>query len=91
MINPEIIGITAGLLSTICFIPQIYKIHKSNKTSDLSLITFIILFIAVFLWFIYGLLIKSKALFYTNILQLIIISYIIYKIIINDYFKILNL
>jgi len=91
MINPEIIGITAGLLSTICFIPQIYKIHKSNKTSDLSLITFIILFIAVFLWFIYGLLIKSKSLFYTNILQLIIISYIIYKIIINDYFKILNL
>lgn len=80
MINPEIIGFSAGILTTLAFLPQAIKVYKTNQTNDLSLWTFIILFFGVILWTTYGFLINSKCLIITNLFQIILIIYIIYKI-----------
>jgi len=80
MIYYEIIGSIAGILSSISMIPQCYYIYTYNNTRNLNLISFIILFLAVLLWLIYGILINSFSLIFFNIIQLFFIFYICYKI-----------
>ena len=79
----EIIGIIAAFLTTIAFIPQVYKVIKSNRTDGLSKTTFSIFTIGVFLWLIYGFLKNSVSMIIGNgitlILALIILSYLIKK------------
>lgn len=69
--NVEIIGITAGVLSCTTFLPQVIKTYKSKSTEDVSLLMFIIAALGSALWLIYGILINSFALTFTNIIVLI--------------------
>ena len=48
------IGFVAGILTTGCFLPQIYKILKTKHTKDLSLGYYLILGAGIFLWLSYG-------------------------------------
>ena len=81
MIDPvfEIVGLTAAFLTTSAFIPQVYKIYKEKNAEGISLTMYIILFIGVLLWFIYGILIGSLSIIIANgvtaLLQLIIIIF----------------
>ena len=79
----EIIGIIAAFLTTIAFIPQVYKVVKSNSTDGLSKTTFSIFTVGVFLWLIYGFFKRSVSMIIGNgitlILALIILSYLIKK------------
>lgn len=50
MLNPEIIGFSAGISTTIAFLPQAIKVYTTNQTNDLSLGTFIIFLFGVILW-----------------------------------------
>jgi|TARA_B100001093_G_scaffold178761_3_gene171324 MtN3 and saliva related transmembrane protein len=79
----EIIGIIAAFLTTFAFIPQVYKVVKSNRTDGLSQTTFSIFTIGVFLWLIYGFLKNSVSMIIGNgitlILALIILSYLVKK------------
>jgi len=69
--NVEIIGIIAGVLSCTTFLPQIIKTYKSKSTEDVSLLMFIIAALGSALWLIYGVLIQSFALTFTNVIVLI--------------------
>ena len=69
--NVEIIGITAEVLSCTTFLPQVIKTYKSKSTEDVSLLMFIIAALGSALWLIYGILIESFALTFTNIIVLI--------------------
>jgi len=78
------IGIIAALLTTFSGFPQLYKIIKTKETKDLSLITLIMLFVGILLWFIYGLYIDDQILIFCNLFagltQLLILIYkVIYK------------
>lgn len=55
----SIIGIIAGILCAVSFLPQVLIILKTKNTKDLSLTTFSMLSLGVFLWLIYGILIKD--------------------------------
>ena len=81
--NIEIIGIIAAFLTTIAFIPQVYKVVKSKSTEGLSQTTFSIFTVGVFLWLIYGFIKNSVSMIIGNgitlILALIILSYLIKK------------
>lgn len=72
-----IIGLMAAILSTVSFLPQVLQAYKTKHTKDISLATFIILFIGVVLWLIYGILIKATPVILANaatsILTLIIL------------------
>ena len=83
MINPifEIIGLLAAFLTTSAFIPQVYKIHKDKNADGISLTMYIILFVGVILWLIYGVLIGSISIVIANgITALLQLSIIIFKL-----------
>ena len=71
------IGLAAGILCTISFIPQVYIVIKTKNTKDLSLATFLVFAIGVFLWFIYGLLIKEIPVIIANLTTLFMILIIV--------------
>lgn len=79
----ELIGFTAAFLTTVAFIPQVIKIYKTNKTNDLSLLTFISFTIGVFCWLIYGISLNSLPMIFANTITLILSIYILIKIIKN--------
>jgi MtN3 and saliva related transmembrane protein len=83
MIDPllEIVGLTAAFLTTSAFIPQVYKIYKEKNADGISLTMYIILFIGVILWFVYGILIGSLSIIIANgVTALLQLSIIIFKL-----------
>lgn len=72
-----IIGILAGILCTISFIPQIVKIIKTKQAKDLSLATFSLFACGVFFWFIYGIMIKQVPVILANGVTLGLIAIIL--------------
>jgi len=76
-----IIGLIAGLLCTISFLPQVIKAIKTKRTKDLSLITFSLFSVGVFLWLVYGIMIEKLPVILANGLTLLlIISLLVSKI-----------
>ena len=81
MIDPfyESIGIIAAILTTSAFIPQVYKIYKEKKAQGVSLMMYLIMFVGVLLWLVYGVLIGSIAIIVANsvtaVLQLFVIIF----------------
>jgi len=73
-----VIGLCAGILCMISFLPQIIKIVKTKKAGDLSLVTFSLLSLGILLWLIYGILINSLPIILSNtvifILSLLIVA-----------------
>ncbi|WP_321311606.1 SemiSWEET transporter [Halarcobacter sp.] len=76
----EILGFIAAILTTTAFIPQVIKVYKTNHTSDLSLLTFLMFTIGVFCWIIYGLILNSYPLIIANIITFLLACYILVKI-----------
>ncbi|MAZ72281.1 MAG: hypothetical protein CMC70_03950 [Flavobacteriaceae bacterium] len=62
----EIIGILAGIFTTVAVIPQIYKAIKTNKVDDISPVFFSILLLGVGLWTVYGILKTDWPIMVTN-------------------------
>lgn len=50
----ELLGLIAGVCTTIAFVPQVLKIWKSKQADDISLATFAIFSTGVALWLVYG-------------------------------------
>ena len=72
------IGLFAALLTTVAFLPQVIKTWKTKKTRDISFTMYIILVTGVFLWLIYGFLIKDLPLILANLVTLILASSILF-------------
>ena len=66
----EIIGLVAGLLTTVSFVPQVVKIWKSKHAQDISLAMFLIFSIGVGLWLLYGISIGSLPVILANAVTL---------------------
>jgi len=53
--NVDLIGAVAGALTTIAFIPQVWRIWTTRSARDLSLTMYLTFTCGVALWFYYGL------------------------------------
>ncbi|GGK40132.1 MULTISPECIES: SemiSWEET family sugar transporter [Flavobacteriaceae] len=62
----EIIGLVAAVLTTTAFVPQVVKAWKSKNTESLSLPMFIIFFVGIILWLLYGIHLNSFAMILAN-------------------------
>ena len=62
----EMIGLVAGVLTTSAFVPQVYKTWKSKSADGLSLTMYLVFFVGIILWLIYGIYIQSFAMILTN-------------------------
>ena len=67
------IGLLAGILCTVSFLPQVIKVFKTKKTEDLSLVTFSLLSVGVFFWLVYGILIGALPIILANATTLILV------------------
>jgi MtN3 and saliva related transmembrane protein len=70
--NIEIIGTTAGILSCITFVPQVIKTWKLKSARDVSPVMFVVAIVSTLLWLVYGLLIESFSMIFTNIIVCIL-------------------
>ena len=61
-----IIGLVAATCTTISFLPQAIRTIKTKHTKDLSLSMYLILTSGVFLWLVYGILVKDLPLIIAN-------------------------
>ncbi|MFH1121039.1 MAG: SemiSWEET family transporter [Bacteroidota bacterium] len=66
--NIEIIGTIAGVLSCITFMPQVVKTWKLKSANDISPVMFFIAIISTLLWLVYGILIGSFSMIFTNVI-----------------------
>lgn len=62
----HLIGLTAGLLTTIAFLPQVLQTWTTKSTKDISLPMFLTFCTGVLLWFIYGVMIHSLPVILAN-------------------------
>ena len=62
-----IIGLIAGALTSSGFIPQIIKGWRTKKMEDVSYYMPIILAIGMFLWLIYGIMLKDIPIIAANV------------------------
>ncbi|MDH4087529.1 MAG: SemiSWEET transporter [Nitrospira sp.] len=67
-----ILGVTAGTLTTVAFIPQLAKALKSKSTGDLSWGMVLTFTIGVLLWLIYGIWIDSLPVILANAVTLLL-------------------
>lgn len=67
-----LLGLTAGTLTTLSFVPQVVKIWKSKSAEDISFGMFTMFSLGILLWVIYGLLIESPPLVIANAVTLIL-------------------
>lgn len=71
MDNVTILGLAAGTLTTVAFIPQLAKAWQSKSTADLSWGMVIIFSTGVLLWLIYGIWIDSLPVILANAVTLL--------------------
>jgi len=50
----EAIGLVASALSSLTFMPQVYRAWKTKSVDDLSLAMMLFVFFSTILWLIYG-------------------------------------
>ena len=62
----QILGLAAGTITSITFLPQVIHIWKTKSAKDLSLMMLLLLILGVLLWLTYGLLVMDAAIIYTN-------------------------
>ncbi len=67
-----LIGLMAGTLTTLAFLPQVVQIWRSKCANDVSALTFTIFSLGVFLWIVYGVTIHALPIIITNIVTLIL-------------------
>ena len=67
----DLFGFLAALLTTIAFLPQLYKTWKTKSADDVSLIMLILFIIGLLFWIIYGLKINSIPILVANIITFI--------------------
>ena len=69
----EAIGLLAGGLGIVAWIPQIRDVWVHERHDGISLTTFSIVTIALSLWLIYGVLVESLAMIVANVFTLSVI------------------
>lgn len=73
----SLIGFAAATLTTISFLPQVIKVWRTKSTQDISIEMFLLFSLGVFLWTLYGILIKDWAVFLANFITFILASTIL--------------
>jgi MtN3 and saliva related transmembrane protein len=66
MSGTELLGYTAGAITTLTFLPQVIKTWKEKSAKDVSLVMFIIAAVNETMWIFYGILKTDWVIILTN-------------------------
>ena len=73
----EAIGLFAGIIGFVAWIPQIVQVWVEKRHDGISLTTFAVVSFALSLWLVYGILVDSLAMIGANIMTLAVILAVI--------------
>ncbi len=76
----EAIGLLAGVIGIFAWIPQIRQVWVHKRHDGISLTTFAVVFFALSLWRVYGILVDSFAMIAANIMTLSVIGAVIFGV-----------
>ena len=62
----EAIGLVGACLTTFSFLPQAFRIWRSRSARDVSLVMYVMMTTGTVMWLIYGLLLGSPSLIFSN-------------------------
>ncbi len=68
----KLLGLIAGICTTVAAVPQLIKAWRSKKVEDVSPPMFAILILGVFLWTYYGILKEDLPIILTNGLSVLL-------------------
>lgn len=74
----DMVGYAAAVLGIIMFVPQAVQMWRTKETKAVSLMTFLITFVATLLWLTYGFLTQAKPVILVNSVVAILSLFIIY-------------
>jgi MtN3 and saliva related transmembrane protein len=66
-----VVGMIAGVLTTVAFLPQVLRTWKTRSTADISLVMFLIYVTGIVLWLIYGQMLNDLPLITSNAVTLV--------------------
>lgn len=72
------IGLAAGTLTTLAFVPQVIRVFRTRSTRDISLPTFAALVLGTVLWLIYGIILGEVPLISANGVSLVLVSAVLW-------------
>ena len=72
MTLPDVLGMIAGSLTTIAFVPQVVKTWRSKSTHDISYGMFILFSLGLLLWLAYGIVIDAMPIIVSNLVTLLL-------------------
>jgi MtN3 and saliva related transmembrane protein len=78
MNSTQLLGLLAGALTTAAFLPQVLKTWKSRSAKDLSLGMFSLFCAGVFLWLVYGIIVKDVPVIAANFVTLMLASTLLF-------------
>jgi MtN3 and saliva related transmembrane protein len=67
------IGLMAGALTTLAYVPQVIKTWKTKSTKDISVGMFVTLSLGLLMWTFYGFSINSMPVIVANIVSLALV------------------
>ncbi len=73
----EAVGMLAGVLTTVAFVPQVMRTWTTGSARDFSLKMLLLFVAGVGLWLAYGLLTRSAPMVLANTATLLLASYIL--------------
>ena len=77
----EDLGFAAAFCTTAAFVPQLVRVLKLRSAREISLPTFFMFSVGVFLWLLYGLYIDSKPVIASNLVTLVLsVSILVLKL-----------
>lgn len=68
----EALGMVAGTMTTLAYVPQVVKVWRQRSAQDISWWAFALLSFGLVVWLIYGWLIGSMALIAANMVTLVL-------------------
>lgn len=66
----DVIGLAAGSLTTLAFLPQVFKVWRTRSAQDLSLGMYLAFTVGVALWLAYGVLLHAWPIVLANAVTL---------------------
>jgi MtN3 and saliva related transmembrane protein len=72
------LGLLAGALTTVAFVPQVIKTWRTRSTADISLWMFAILIAGIIAWLAYGVIIHDIPLILANAMTLLLAGAILF-------------
>lgn len=70
----ELMGDTAGFLTTVSFVPQVVKVLRDRDTSAISLPMYVVFTTGIFFWLVYGIFLHSAPILIANIVTFVLAS-----------------